>query len=507
MSDIRVRFAPSPTGYLHIGGLRTALYNELFARKQGGAMILRIEDTDQSRYVDGAVQNLLQSLQWAGVEHDEGVMIDDQGQISQIGDYGPYFQSERLNIYREHVNQLLESGHAYRCFCPAERLAKVRSQQQADGRPVMYDRHCREHLSPEQVDQLLQEGRPHVVRLKVPLTGRTDFTDAVRGLVSFPNDTIDDQVLLKSDGFPTYHLANVVDDHLMKITHVIRGEEWLPSTPKHVMLYQAFGWELPVFAHLPLLLNPDRSKLSKRQNSVAVEDYRQKGFLPEALYNFVALLGHNPSGDKELYVKGELVDGFELEKVNKGGAVFNTEKLDWMNTVYLRALPIDKLQPLVMPELVDQGVLTEKDGRYLAASGEDVTERVPRVLSLEQSRAERLADYREGLEYFFDSSYEIKRAKLPWTTSDEPTTKQRLEAVVQLLEKAEAAVFATPDSLEELIRGMIETEGWSNGEVLWPTRFALTGQKASPSPFEVLWALGPAESISRLKRAVNLLES
>lgn len=507
MTDIRVRFAPSPTGYLHIGGLRTALYNELFARKHGGKMILRIEDTDQSRYVEGAVENLLHSLKWAGVEHDEGVMIDNHGRISQVGGHGPYFQSERLEIYRQHIDQLLTSGDAYRCFCPAERLAKVRSQQQATGRPVMYDRHCREHLTAEQVAERVDEGRPHVIRLKVPALGRTDFEDAIRGLVSFPNDTIDDQVLLKSDGFPTYHLANVVDDHLMEISHVIRGEEWLPSTPKHVMLYQAFGWDIPIFAHLPLLLNPDRSKLSKRQNSVAVEDYRQQGYLPEALYNFVSLLGHNPSGDQELYVKAELIAGFELEKVNKGGAVFNTDKLDWMNTVYLRALPIERLQPLVLPHLIDKGLVRPDGDRLYAKDGQDVTDRVPRVLALEQTRAEKLAEFGDGVDYFFESNYEIKRSKLPWTTSDEPTTRLRLQAVIERLETEPAEVFASPDSLEGVIRGIIEVEDWSNGEVLWPTRFALTGQKASPSPFEVLWALGQAESISRLKRAVSLLEN
>ena len=268
MVDVRVRFAPSPTGYVHVGSLRTALYNYLFARHNKGQFVLRIEDTDRNRYVPGAVENLLETLQWAGLDYDEG---PEKG-----GPYGPYFQSERMEIYSQHVQILLEKDAAYPCFCSEERLSAMREEQAQKNLPIMYDGHCRNIPKEQALERMKNE--THVIRLKVPRNGTTIVEDLIRGTVSFENNVIDDQILLKSDGYPTYHLANVVDDHLMKISHVIRGEEWLPSTPKHILLYQAFGWELPQFAHLPLLLNPDRTKLSKRQGDVAVEDYRAKGF-------------------------------------------------------------------------------------------------------------------------------------------------------------------------------------------------------------------------------------
>jgi len=313
---VRVRFAPSPTGYLHVGGLRTALFNFLFARHSGGKFILRIEDTDRARYVEGAVDNLINTLRWAGLDYDEGP--------SAGGELGPYVQSERLEIYDEHVRILLESGAAYRCFCSPERLETMRKEQEKKKLQPKYDRTCL-RLSPKEIEDNLTANKPFVVRMKVPDDATIRFSDIVRGEVEFSTERVDDQVLLKSDGYPTYHLANVVDDHLMKISHVIRGEEWLPSTPKHVLLYEAFGWEMPVFAHLPLLLNPDRSKLSKRQGDVAVEDYRDKGYLKEALVNFVALLGWNPGDAREIFSLKELEKEFSLDKVNKSGAVFNVE--------------------------------------------------------------------------------------------------------------------------------------------------------------------------------------
>ena len=285
LSTVRVRFAPSPTGYLHVGGLRTALYNFLYARKMGGSFLLRIEDTDRARYVEGAVENLVQSLAWAGLRYDEGP--------GKEGNVGPYVQSERLALYRTHVDRLLKSGNAYYAFDTPEELDAMRKEQEQRRLSPKYDRRALK-LTPEEIERKLGEGCPYVVRLKVPEAETIAFDDCVRGRVEFSGVQIDDQVLLKSDGYPTYHLANVVDDHLMGITHVIRGEEWLSSTPKHVLLYHFFGWDLPVFAHLPLLLNADKSKLSKRQGDVSVEDYRLKGYLPEALVNFVALLGWNP---------------------------------------------------------------------------------------------------------------------------------------------------------------------------------------------------------------------
>jgi len=330
MSEVRVRFAPSPTGLVHIGSLRTALYNYLFARKNNGTCILRIEDTDRARFVEGAIENLFDTMGWAGISFDES--------INEESEFGPYKQSGRLEIYKKHIQQLLDEGNAYPCFATAEELEKMREDQIAAGQDPKYDGRFRDYPKEKAKERMAKE--PYVIRMRVPQDGETIINDIVRGEVVFKNEVLDDQVISKSDGFPTYHLANVVDDHLMKISHVIRGEEWLPSTPKHVLLYNFFGWELPQFAHLPLLLNADRSKLSKRQGDVAVEDYRKKGFLPQALVNFVALLGWNPSDgtDQEIFSMDELIDSFSLEKVNKAGAVFDVSKLEWMNGTYIRKI-------------------------------------------------------------------------------------------------------------------------------------------------------------------------
>ncbi len=325
---VTVRFAPSPTGYLHVGGQRTALYNYLFARQHGGKFILRIEDTDQGRYVEGAVENLIASLEAMGLTYDAGPGKEDE--------FGPYYQSRRLEIYRAELDKLMSSGHAYRCFCSSERLESLRESQLSAGLAPGYDGACRS-LSAEESDRRAAS-EPYTVRLRVPREGNCEFEDIIRGHISMAWSTIDDQILMKSDGFPTYHFANVVDDHAMKITHVIRGEEWLPSLPKHLLLYDLFGWNRPEFAHLPLLLNADRSKLSKRQGDVAVEDYLAKGYLPQALNNFLALLGWNPGTDEEIFSLEELVDRFDLSRVNKSGAVFDRVKLDWMNSRYIQAL-------------------------------------------------------------------------------------------------------------------------------------------------------------------------
>jgi len=338
--NVRVRFAPSPTGFVHVGGLRTALFNYLFARQQQGKFILRIEDTDQSRFVEGAVENLIAVFDWLGLSFDEGPHVG--------GDFGPYVQSERLEIYRRHCERLLTAGQAYRCFCSPDELESMRAEQTKRGMVPMYDRRCRK-LDVESSRRREEAGESCVVRLAVPLTGTISFSDLVRGDISFRADAIDDQVLLKSDGFPTYHLANVVDDHLMQVTHVIRGEEWLSSTPKHILLYQSFGWSIPAFAHLPLLLNPDRSKLSKRTADVAVEAYRDEGILPEVLLNFVALLGWHPKGEQEIFSVSELINEFDLARTGKAGAVFDITKLRWLNAEYLKRESDDELYGKIHP--------------------------------------------------------------------------------------------------------------------------------------------------------------
>src|SRR3989344_3510288 len=351
---IKTRFAPSPTGFLHVGGLRTALYSYLFAKKNKGKFLLRIEDTDRERYVADGVANILKSLYWADVVPDEGVVLDKE-KITHKGKNGPYVQSERLDIYKEHAEKLLTDGHAYSCFCTPERLTQLREQQTAKKMPTGYDGHCLS-VDPEDAKKRAKSGERCVVRLKMPKSGETVFVDMIRGEVRFKNELVDDQVLMKSDGYPTYHFAVVIDDHFMEITHIIRGEEWISSVPKHLQIYKYFGWEVPEMAHLPLLLNPDKSKLSKRQGDVAVEDYMKKGYLPEALVNFVAFLGWNPGTEKEIYSLEELIQDFDLDKVGKTGGVFNIEKLNWYNKQYIKNLSNQELAARAKPWLEKEGI-------------------------------------------------------------------------------------------------------------------------------------------------------
>lgn len=496
---VRVRFAPSPTGFLHIGGLRTALYNELYALRHGGTFILRIEDTDRTRYVEGSVESLLRTLARCGIVPSEGPYLMEDGSLAERGDRGPYVQSARLAIYRDHVDRLLASGHAYKCYCSTERLEQVKQGQSAAKLPVMYDRHCRDR-KPDDADA------PHVVRLKVPVEGVTRFEDLIRGPVEFENALIDDQVLLKTDGFPTYHLANVVDDHLMAITNVIRGEEWLPSTPKHILLYAAFGWEAPKFAHLPLLLNPDRSKLSKRQGDVAAEDYLDKGYLPEAMVNFIALLGWNPTGDREIYAKDELAKEFAIEKINKAGAVFNREKLDWLNKEYLRALPVDRLAERAVPFFVKAEILRPEGPGFVACDGFARFTRadLEKAVSLEQRRATTLADLPEATRYLFEAKAKADASMLPWKKSTPEAAKERLRGLRGFLAGLDGE-FDDTKTLEKATLAFVAEKGWTNAESLWPLRVALTGREASPSPFEVAWALGKERTLARIDDALTKL--
>ena len=392
MSEVRVRFAPSPTGYLHVGGLRTALFNYLFASSMGGKTILRIEDTDQNRKVEGAVENLISSLEWAGIEFDEGP--------HKGGAFGPYTQSERLDIYKQYCDQLVSEDKAYPCFCSSETLDEMRQGQQEKNLPIGYDGRC-SHLPKDEVQSRIEAGEPHVIRMKIDKTkGSFSIEDRIRGHVQIPVDQVDDQVILKTDGFPTYHLASVVDDHHMNITHVIRGEEWLPSTPKHVQLYEHFGWNPPEFAHLPLLLNSDRSKLSKRQGDVATEDYKNKGFLKEALINFIALLGWNPGDDREIFSLDELKEIFSLERVGKSGAVFDMEKLQWMNQQYIKQLPLEELESRL------EGFLSEEARNKLSK------EQLSKVISILQDSLSVLPEINNKLDLFLNDSPEIQDSAL-----------------------------------------------------------------------------------------------
>jgi len=485
--NIRVRFAPSPTGFLHIGGLRTALYNELFAKNQGGKFILRIEDTDRERFVDGSIESLVSVFARLKIEFDEGPKLENN-KIVQVGNYGPYIQSERLPIYKKYVDELVQNKHAYYCFCCTEDLASQRKEQEALKMPTKYNRHCA-HLSAEEIQIKLEAKEPYVIRLRVP-EGKTTFEDIIRGSITISHEEVDDQVLLKSDGFPTYHLAVVVDDHLMEITHVLRAEEWIPSTPKHILLYQMFGWEIPKFAHLPQLLNADRSKLSKRQGDVACEDYLEKGYLPEALINFLALLGYNPKGDQEVYKKEELVSLFDLSKVNPSGAIVNFEKLNWMNQVYIKQKSAKELAELCRP--------------FLERAGKSVEQNLLlRIMSVERYRMTTLAE----CVTLVDSYQKLEAydpALLVWKKSDANDAKIQLLAVQSVLEGLKENEF-TLEGLEIAIKAFISTQGLQNGNVLWPMRVALSGKSQSPGPFELAFALGKKESLQRLATAINLL--
>ena len=478
----RVRFAPSPTGFLHIGGLRTALYNYLFAKNHNGKLILRIEDTDRKRFVEGAVENLIDTLNWAGINFDEGPGVG--------GDYAPYLQSERLQVYKELALKLISEEKAYYCFCTPERLEKLKEEQQKQKLPqAKYDKHCLS-LSKSEIDEKLNSNAPFVIRLNVQPNQKVIFNDVIRETVEFDTNNIDDQVLLKSDGFPTYHLANVVDDHLMEITHVIRGEEWLSSTPKHIILYDYFGWEKPVFAHLPLLLNPDKSKLSKRQGDVAVEDYREKGYLKEALINFVALLGWNFGDDKEFYEMNELIEKFSLERVHKAGAVFNLEKLNWINYEHLRSKPDAEVLKMLRAEIAKLEFSSNKySDDYLL-----------KVITAMKERVSFVKEYLTKSSYFFQApeSYEEQNLKKRWQ-------EDSAELLNKLKERFEALVNPSKEDFEKALDEVAIHLNVNKGKLVHPLRIAVSGVGEGPGVYDILSVLGKEETISRINAALEKL--
>ncbi|MBK7629411.1 MAG: glutamate--tRNA ligase [Ignavibacteriales bacterium] len=476
----RVRFAPSPTGYLHVGGLRTALYNFLFAKNNNGSFVLRIEDTDRNRFVEGAVENLISALKWAGLNFDEGPEIG--------GDFGPYMQSQRLDIYKKYSDQLIEKGKAYYCFCTTERLQTLREEQEKQKLPqAKYDKHCLQ-LSKDEIAKNLAAGIPKVVRLNVIPNQTIKFDDIVRKHVEFESNNVDDQVLIKSDGYPTYHLANVVDDHLMKITHVIRGEEWLSSTPKHVLLYDSFEWERPIFAHLPLLLNPDRSKLSKRQGDVAVEDYRDKGYLKDALINFVALLGWNAGDDKEFYYIDELIKSFSLERVNKAGAVFDLQKLNWLNAEHLRKKSNEELLSLLKDEIRKSKFKNENySDNFLSSLIEAMKERVSFV-----------KEFIDTCTYFYEAptAYEQKSIEKNW----KPETAAHLN---RLKDEFSSLKNPSKEEFEHALAKISEELNVSKGKLIHPLRLAVSGLSTGPGMFDLLITLGKDEVVKRIETAIE----
>lgn len=467
---IRVRFAPSPTGYLHIGGLRTALFNYLFARHNNGRFILRIEDTDKSRQVGGAVEDLISTLKTMGLDYDEG---PDAG-----GNYGPYIQSERLGIYRDYAEQLINQGDAYYCFCTPERLEEVRKIQRAAGKQTQYDRFCR-NLPQSETTQKLGDNIPHVIRLKVPLGKEIKFDDLIRGTVKIESDNLDDQVLFKSDGYPTYHLANVVDDHLMEISHIIRGEEWLTSVPKHILIYRALNWEVPKLAHVPLILNPDKTKLSKRQGDVATEDFLKKGYLPEALLNFIALLGWHPGEgeEREIFSKEELIKLFSLERVNPAGAVFNREKLDWMNAQYIKNCDIERLTQLSKPFLQT-----------------DDSEKRRRIIEVLRTYIYKLDELPDKAAIFF------RRKDLNETQKQFLKSKDSEIIIESLKNKLSSVNSITHDNFKPLLNEISRETGIKGKALFHPVRLLLTGEEQGPDLNSVAYVLGKEEVISRLQQ-------
>jgi glutamyl-tRNA synthetase len=487
---VRVRYAPSPTGQPHVGNIHTALFDWLLARHEGGSFILRIEDTDQTRLVPGALESIYESLRWLGLDWDEG---PDVG-----GPYGPYRQSERLEHYHRAAAQLIEGDHAYHCFCSPERLEAVRAEQMRLKVPPKYDRRCRD-LSPGERRELEAQGITPVVRFKTPLSGRTAFDDVVRGRVTFENDTLDDFVLLKSDGFPTYHLANVVDDHLMEITHVIRGDEWVSSTPRHILMYQAFGWRPPVFAHMPMILGQDRAKLSKRHGDTALLAYRDKGFLPEALFNFLGLLGWSLDDKTEIISREEFVRHFTLERIVKSPAIFNLEKLTWMNGVYIRELPAETLAEHLASFLeahLPADVPRPLDRSYLA-----------RIVPLVQERIKRLDEAAEMTAFFFvEGELEYPLADLLGKRfAAAPVEAAAARTAVR--ERVAGLEVWDEEALEGVIRPLAEELGLKTGELFGAIRVAVTGRTAAPPLFQTMAVLGRDRTLERLNAAIVRLQA
>lgn len=480
--EVRTRFAPSPTGYMHIGNLRTALYEYLIAKSQGGKFILRIEDTDQERQVEGAVDVIYNTMRMTGLKHDEGPDIG--------GDYGPYVQSERMGMYMDYAKELVEKGEAYYCFCTKERLESLKESNAEGAAFAKYDRHCL-GLSKEEVQAKLDAGVPFVIRQKMPDSGTTTFSDVVYGDITVENTELDDQILMKADGFPTYNFANVVDDHLMHITHVVRGSEYLSSTPKYNLLYKAFGWEPPVYVHLPAVMRDAHHKLSKRHGDKSFEDLVREGYVVEAIVNYIALLGWSPSGTQEIFSLKELEENFDMAGLSKSPAIFDIKKLTWMNSEYLKAMDFDKYYALAEPKLKEALGDTDLDLKKIAA--------------LLQKRLETLNDI-PGLVEFFKTLpeygtelYTHKKMK----TNDEIALSS-LEAALPVLENL--ADWNTT-SIHDALMALVGELGIKNGQLLWPVRTALSGEPTSPGgAMELADILGKEESLRRIRKGIELLK-
>lgn len=483
MSKVRLRFAPSPTGYLHIGGLRTALYSYLYAKQNDGKYILRVEDTDQTRLVKGATKNLVDALTKVGVMHEEGVFVDDDGNVFQKGEFGPYIQSERLDIYKEHVQKLIDSGDAYYCFCSKERLDDVREKQKAANMVPRYDGKCR-NLSKEEAEEKIANGEEFVIRMRLPKNKEFKFNDPIRGEISFNSNDVDDQVLMKSDGFPTYHLAVVVDDHLMEISHAFRGEEWLSSTPKQLFLYEAFGWEAPVFAHLPTILNKEKKKLSKRHGDVAVKDFFKKGYLKEGLINYIALVGWSPDSNQEIFTMEELVKEFDLARVSKSGGIFDVNKLNWVNNKHIKNQDISYITDLSLPYLKEAKLISESFDR----------EKLEEMINVVRDGVDYLSQMPEKLQMFLEEKVEPENEEAEKMLKGDHTET----LLKDLKEKVQEADVINDDFANSIFKKLQNDTGIKGKNLYMTVRVALTGQCHGPEMTDTIKILGREKILKRI---------
>jgi len=487
LEKVRVRFAPSPTGELHIGWARTALFNWLFARHNGGCFILRIDDTDAARSTEASRQGITDGMRWLGLDWDEGPGIG--------GEYGPYLQSQRIEFYREAVERLLAEGKAYRCYCTPDELEAMREEARQQGLPPRYSGRCY-HLSPDEEKEFQRQGRKAVVRLKVPNCGQTVVNDLVRGKVVFENTVLDDFIILKSNGIPTYNFASVVDDHMMKITHIIRAEEHLSNTPRQVIAFKALGYSLPAFAHVPMILAPDRSKLSKRHGATSVQEFRDQGYLPEAIVNYLALLGWSPSDGEEIMSMEKMVAEFSLDRVSKTASIYDVKKLTWLNANYLRDADPDRLLDLVLPRLIAQGLINDKPGQ------EEVDMALKALIAV-QERVHTINEIVDAVTYFFDPEFEYdEKGVRKYFQKD--GAAELLREIKDVLKRVEEFDL---EHTEAALRELAEKKGVSAGKLFHPTRLALTGRTMGPGLFDIVVILGKERCLKRLDRAIEFINS
>ncbi|MDR1834628.1 MAG: glutamate--tRNA ligase [Fusobacteriaceae bacterium] len=496
---VRTRIAPSPTGDPHVGTAYIALYNLAFAWKNGGDFILRIEDTDQNRYVEGSEKMIFDALKWLGLDYAEG---PDVG-----GPCGPYRQSERIQIYAEYAKKLVELGGAYYCFCTPDRLERLRERQKAMGKAPGYDGCCRS-LTPEQVKAKLDAGEPYVIRLKMPYEGQTIIHDRLRGDIVFENDKIDDQVLLKADGYPTYHLANVVDDHLMGITHVIRAEEWIASTPKHIQLYKAYGWDMPEFIHMPLLRNSDKSKISKRKNPVSLVWYREEGYLKEGIVNFLGLMGYSFGENKEIFFLEDFKENFNIDNVSLGGPVFDLVKLGWVNNQHMRMKDLDELTRLTVPFFREVGYVGENVGETEFAT-------LRKVVAILREGAPTLKALVQNARQFFDDEISLQEASEDMNSKQKKSVEKLRNSILDEIGKASIALFLeklknwprdgfTVEEARDILHATWEEVNTdSAGKVFMPLRAAITGQSIGTDLYNILYVIGRDRAVARMERMIR----